>query len=543
MSVIISSLNQEKVFEDKEVINVGSNPSCDFVLNVGFDLLLTIQYNSTENKCIVVNTFSSNNILFKGQPIGQKLDVDNVCKLMIADSQEFISIKISPAVTPYFPTSSQKTVTMLEKEDFTEDDMKSLYGTDRNAGTKAKIDKRKVDIEKARVSIIREVSYAINDLKGKISNNFKTSIFLHVALFVSTLLSSFAVSNYLMGLKIQESKEFLHLPTNIKMLFGFTIMFFALCLLLKQAVFLSLQDKLGRKISASSKTAETFMIILSGIFLIAIYAINVIYYMNPENAIAFAVLISAFFVGLMTTLAIGCGYYKSNSTELSMELDKHEFREDFESIIKDYQKWIEIFINNLSKTKISNIKDKLFNLQLKSVGETIIGILTAPFLAYGVSNTLAMCFPEAAGWIRISGLRFSPVFLVLATFLIIFAFFAFVNGFLCAKKIQASNVIKQDGFSNYLHHGVDIYGLEGIRKFNTERITSFVIAISIIFIEFSMNISYFMSEIGGDLQGLFLSLIAALVPTALLIAETYMLSQTKFYIYASEELIAKIDKD
>ena len=58
-----------------------------------------------------------------------------------------------------------------------------------------------------------------------------------------------------------------------------------------------------------------------------------------------------------------------------------------------------------------------------------------------------------------------------------------------------------------------------------------------------MNISYFATEIGGDLQGLFLSFVAALVPTALLIAETFMLSQTMFDIYASDELIAKLDKD
>lgn len=537
MAVVISSLNKEKIFEDKEIINIGTKSSLDYPISLDFGLVLTVHYNATENKCTILNPFSSERILFKGQPMGQKLVVDSICKLMIAGTNEFISVKIIQS------SQSQKTVEMIEQESFTEDDMKSLYGSDVNAATKVKIEKKKVDLEKARVAIIKQVSYTINDLKGKLSMNTKTSIFLHVGLFISTLIASFAVSNYLLGLEIQETGNFLKMPTNIKMLMGFTILFFGLALLLKQSVYLCLQNKLGKEKSPTSKPAQTFMFMASAIFLTAIYAMNLIYYMKPEKLVIFAILISAFFVGLMATLSIGCGYYKSSSKEISMELDKYEFREDFESIIKDYQKWIELFINNLSKTKINNIKDKLFTLQLKSVGETIIGILTAPFLAYGVSNTLAMCFPEAAGWIRISGLRFSPVFLVLATFLIIFAFFAFVNAFLCDKKVFGSNVIKQDGFSNYFHHGVDIYGLEGVRKLNNEKVTSFVIAISIIAIEFSMNISYFMSEIGGDLQGLFLSLIAALVPTALLIAETYMLSQTKFQVYASEELISKIDKD
>ena len=56
-----------------------------------------------------------------------------------------------------------------------------------------------------------------------------------------------------------------------------------------------------------------------------------------------------------------------------------------------------------------------------------------------------------------------------------------------------------------------------------------------------MNVSYFSTEIGGDLQGILLSFIAALVPTALLIAETYMLSQTKFNIESIDSLLAKID--
>jgi len=50
-------------------------------------------------------------------------------------------------------------------------------------------------------------------------------------------------------------------------------------------------------------------------------------------------------------------------------------------------------------------------------------------------------------------------------------------------------------------------------------------------------------EIGGDLMGLVKSLLAALVPTAILIAETFMLSNTMFQIYACDEVIAKLDKD
>lgn len=82
-----------------------------------------------------------------------------------------------------------------------------------------------------------------------------------------------------------------------------------------------------------------------------------------------------------------------------------------------------------------------------------------------------------------------------------------------------------------------------MRKLNLDMQRSYIIGLCIIFIEFSMNISYFMQEMGGDLGGMFLSSVAAMVPTALLIAETYMLSQTKFDIHACDELIAKMDRD
>jgi hypothetical protein len=51
-----------------------------------------------------------------------------------------------------------------------------------------------------------------------------------------------------------------------------------------------------------------------------------------------------------------------------------------------------------------------------------------------------------------------------------------------------------------------------------------------------------MQTIGGDLQGMFLSAVAALVPTALLIAETFWLSNTNFEKFACEELLSKIDR-
>ena len=529
MAFTITTKNSEKTFADKELVNISSNPNSDFQADFGFQFLLTVQYDAQTNKCVLLNQFNNPKFLFRGKSLPAKLEIEKVCKIMVDGSDDFITIKIT----------GESTTRNISEENLSESDIKAIYGNDVNAAAKIMVEKRKAEIENARVGIIKQVGARISDLKRKISQNSKGGIFLHIALLFASFVCAFGVSNYLTGLPLSDAGSVIQMPTNMKLIFVYAVIIYGVGLVFKQGIFNYLQNKLGND-TTTSKLAEQFMIVLSLIFYAAIYLINVLYYISPKTYPVFAVLISLFFVSTAATLALACGYYKNSSVELRNELDEIEYREDFEHVIKEYQQWIERYTNTLSPAKIRNIKDKQFMLQIKQAGEILLGVITAPFLAYGVSNTLAMCFPEAAGWVRISGLRLSPVFLVLATFLIIFAFFAFANGFFNGKKIAASNVLKQDGFSNYIQHGVEIYGIEGVNKLNREMRRSFFIGCIIIGIEFTMNASYFMGEIGGDLGGLVLSGLAALVPTALLIAETYMLSQTKFETFACDEVIAKL---
>lgn len=575
MGVIVSSKNQEKRFEGKEIINIGSNKNCDFYLELGFDLLLTLNYNAAENKCILVNNFGSKDVLFKGQPIGAKAVIGSMCKLMIPRGDDFITIKLvasepsqapqaqvaastvqqpqpMPQVQAQIPPQApppvrhaapQKTMSMIQDEDFTESDIKGIYGNAANAEVKVKLDKRKSDLDIQRVSILKEIGFFIEDLKKKLDINSKSSNIANAGLVVVPFLSVALLAD---GFKIivQSQAKTSFIPESVKMLLIFAIVVMLLAITLKQGMFLYFQNKTLKQLPRNAKMFENATLGGSLIGFILIYIVMSSLYMRPSIGLPFqSCLLGAVAVGIVMIDAMFCGYLKHSREESEIQLDKYESREDFQNIMQQYQQWINLYINNFSKTKVKNIKEKMFSTQIKSAGETVLGILTAPFLAYGVSNTLAMCFPDAAGWIRVSGFRYSPIFLTLATFLIVFAFFAFTNSFFCTRKAKASEVIKKDGFSNYLHHGVDIYGNEGIKKLQGERMRSFVIGATIIFIEFSMNISYFVTEIGGDFKGLFLSTIAALVPTALLIAETYMLSETQFHIFAQEELIAKIDRD
>ena len=530
MAFSLITKNGEKTFNDKELVNICSKDGFDVKLDVNFDCMLAVQYDVKTNKCTVLNQFNNEKFLFKGKQLPARLEVDKVCKIMIDGTDEFLTVKVL----------GNSTTTELAEENLTEDDVKDLYGSGVNAAALLKIEKRKAELEQARIAINKETSYQINDYKHKLSMNSKGGIMLHIALLLMSLVCAFGVSNYLTGLPLKDAGTVIQMPTNLKLIFIYMFIVYGIGLTLKQGIYLYLQNTSGEG-SKSSSFGEKFMIVLSSIFFISVYLINVLYYMEPKTMPVFAVLISLFFVGTAVTLSLACGYYKHNNVEISQELDKYEYREDFEKVVKEYQLWIERFVNNLSQNKISSIKDKIFTLQIKSGFEILAGVITAPFLAYGVSNTLAMCFPEAAGWIRVSGLRFSPVFLVLASIMILFAFFAFANAFTCNKKTQASNVLKKDGFSNYLQHGVEIYGLEGIRKLDREMRQSFIIGGVIIFIEYSMNVSYFAQTLGGDLMGTLLSALAALVPTAILIAETYMLSSTKFETFACDELLAKLN--
>ena len=517
MGFTVSSKNNEQTFNDKKVVYISSKSGYDFQIETDFDFILGIQYDQSTNKCRLVNKYKYPQFRFKGEVLPEKMIIDKVCKIMIDGSDDYITIKVGEPI--------QKAEQKHEKTNIHSD-----------------INSEKSQIETERVKIVKEVSSTVSNLKRKISINSKLGILLHLGMLISSFICAFGISNYLMGIPLSYDGATVQIPMNAKLVVFYAFIVYSVGSMLKQGMFLYMQRKAGCDTS-TPVLVEKLMIGLSLTFFVAIYLINLLYYISGKNMAFFAIFISLFYVGTVLTLALGCGYFKHGSSVARKELDKYEYREDFERVIKSYQVWIENFANSLSEARILKIKDKLLNLQIWSALETGLGILTAPFLAYGVSNTLAMCFPEAAGWMRIGGLRFSPIFLVLATFLIIFAFFSFVSAFTTMKKIGASDIIKQDGFSNYLSHGVEIYGLEGVKRLDAEMRRYIIVGLAIILIEFSMNISYFTQEIGSDMKGLFISCVAALVPTALLIAETIILSHTKFEIHASEELIARIDRE
>lgn len=386
----------------------------------------------------------------------------------------------------------------------------------------------------------KEIYAKILSLKDKIKTFNLTNKLLTAAICILSVMSSFAVTNYLLNIEINNTASTLHLTTNFWFLTFIAIVIAAICIALKNAMAISfLYNSLLQKQKNIDINMQKRISIMSIIFLFVVYILNLLYYADFSGFSAF--FISLLFVGSLYIATAISAHFSSQIKISQKYLEMYERENVIKQNIYKAKEAIRYFLMNISDKKILSIKNNLLNSQFKMTVEVIIGILTSPFLAYGVSNTLAGCFPEAANWVRISGLRFSPVFLVLATFLIIFAFFSFTKAFSIGKQIKGSEIIKSDGFIDYKLHGIKVYGHNSIQNFENEKMFSMVIACFIIVIEFTMNVSYFITEIGADAQGMFLSVITALVPTALLIAETNILASTIYKIHNLNELVENLE--
>lgn len=519
MQVIIKCGDITKTFDNQETITIGSSDFCDFkVPEMEDSHVLKMCYAEKYNSFVLMNVSKTRDLLCEEK---------NFSKLLVK-SHFNVSYKGKKLLdVNIMSVERDNSSTSMEKKDM----QNNKFG---------KEDVFNNDVEKGRIAIIKEIGFRILELKNNIKSANITNFVLNATMVILSVVSSFAITNFLLGFKISNTSSVLNLTTNFGFLICVTAIVMAICLILKQGVYNLLDIHQNKRLGVSDM-APKFIIGIASFFMFIVYVINLFYYKAIPGFMVAALFVSMLFVGALTVVTVGSGYFKFQIKNYKQLLQACEYREDFENIMKSYRRMISLYVNKLSSNKINSIKNNLVNNQMKVVLETFIGMLTAPFLAYGVSNTLASCFPEAANWVRISGLRFSPIFLILAIFLIIFAFFSFVRAFTIGKQIKASEIIKFDGFHDYTSHGVTVLGLDSMRSLEKEKKVVMIIACTIIFIEFTMNVSYFITEIGGDIQGMFLSMITAIVPTALLIAETHLLSDTMFKINNYNEVLEALD--
>lgn len=537
MKVTIKYLDKVQEFSNKSTIVIGNNDSCDFIVDdINNGTIIKLIYTQKYNNYVLINSTNSKEALFNNK-IFSKVLVPTNFTVNVGDIPDsiYFEVNCSQTANNIQNSNTPKTIQPMQKNI---EKNKPNIATQR-VQTNSK-DSFNNDIETQRIAIIKEIGYKIIELKDAIRSANITSFILNVAIVILSVICSFGITNFLLGLKVDTSSSVLNLTTNVGFLICISGIVAAISLILKFGVF-SLMDFNLTKRLGDSDLAQKGIIFVAVVFMFIVYVINLFYYKDIPGFLAASFFISLLFVGALTTVSIASGYFKFQLKKYQHELTNCEYREDFEAVMKSYRNLISNFVNKLSENRINSVKNNLVNCQLRMIVEVFVGLLTSPFLAYGVSNTLASCFPEAANWVRISGLRFSPIFLVLATFLIIFAFFSFVRAFTISKQIKGSEIIKLDGFHDYNSHGVTVLGIDSMRSLNREKIVVMTIACFIILIEFTMNVSYFITEIGGDIQGMFLSFVTALVPTALLIAETHLLSSTMFKINNYNELLALLD--
>lgn len=535
MNITIKYSDKEQHYNNKSSVIIGNSGGCDFIVaDIPDNIVIKLLYNQKYNNYVLVNSSNSKDVLFNNKEFSKVL-VPAKFSIKIEGLPEVVSVEISNQGV----ISAQKAPSVSNKDVDTNSN-KTVIAQKKSENSKNGEDIFDNDVETNRIAIIKEIGYKITELKNAILSANITSFMLNSAILLLSVVSAFGVTNFLLGLKVDSSSSVLNLTTNVGFLACISIVILAISLILKHGVY-SILEFNQTKMLGDSDIAQKSIIFVAVSFMFIVYVINLFYYKGIPGYLIASFFISLLFVGALTTVAVASGYFKFQIKNYNSQLTNCEYREDFESVMKSYRVMINTYVNKLSQNRINSVKGNLLNNQLKMIVETVIGILTAPFLAYGVSNTLASCFPEAANWVRISGLRFSPIFLVLATFLIIFAFFSFVRGFTISKQIKGSEIIKMDGFHDYNSHGVTVLGLDSMRSLGKEKNVVLFIACFIILIEFTMNMSYFITEIGGDIQGMFLSFVTALVPTALLIAETHLLSSTMYKINNYNELLSMLD--
>ena len=55
-------------------------------------------------------------------------------------------------------------------------------------------------------------------------------------------------------------------------------------------------------------------------------------------------------------LGIFSGFTKNIIAESGEELDSYESREDFQAVVKDYQHWVNLFVNNITRKTFQEVR-------------------------------------------------------------------------------------------------------------------------------------------------------------------------------------------
>lgn len=269
MNITVKYGNSEQMFPECESLVI-ANKNCEFPIDaLNNDEILKLIFAEKYNGFVLINVCKNQKILCNGK-IFSKILVKSDFELIIPSLSESINVQISNDANFEHHNDLSNTTSTLTQNTATAMQEKTMQLKSDNVFDN--------DIEKNRIAIIKEIGFKISEFK----NSVKTSNFLNFILTgitgVLSVISAFGITNYLLGLKIDNSSSTINLTTNFWFLAAITLVILAVCISLKYAVssvvnFNSVARKYG-----TNDVVQKSIIGISLIFLFVIYVLNLCYY-------------------------------------------------------------------------------------------------------------------------------------------------------------------------------------------------------------------------------------------------------------------------
>ena len=334
MQVIVKYGNSTKEFNDKPQITIGSTEVSDFVVQELGESVLKLVYSSKYNNYVLVNSSGNKDILF--------------------NNKSFSKVLVTPKFTIF--SGSMKTpievVLKVKVPVGTVQEGNSMVSANSVQAGKDVFD---CDIEKHRIAIIKEIGHKIVELKNGLKSANRLTIFLYFSMIVLSVVAAFGITNYLFGFKIDNSSSVLNLSTNPVILACISVMIAAVSFAMKSGVFLFLDINRNKRLG-DTDIMQRVVILICSMFMLVVYVLNLLYYKSIPGFFATSLFISLLFVGSLAAVTVSIGYLEFQMKNDRQALTACEYREDFESVMKDYRRLIGTYVNNLSVNRINTVK-------------------------------------------------------------------------------------------------------------------------------------------------------------------------------------------
>ena len=206
-----------KEFIEKSTITIGNNGNCDITIGeIPQGQYIKLVYSNKYNNYVLVNSEKNSDILLN----------NNTFYKVLVPNNFVINFK-------YFPVPIL--IAVNKEEQKIQTTQNTTYDLFNN------------DIEQKRINIVKEMGFSVQELKNTISSLNITSFILNCSLIILSIVSAFGMTNFLLGLKVDNNASVLNLTTNVGFLICIAAIVMAVALILKNGVYSLLDFNSTRK--------------------------------------------------------------------------------------------------------------------------------------------------------------------------------------------------------------------------------------------------------------------------------------------------------